>query len=321
MSFVLDQIITFTTQKVANMSPQKNILLEKVKAGIGSDFSKERAHDMFVKSNEQKNLKTNFENEKKFSILRDFIFEYGEVEPQLADNLYQNQYLPNIDKKMAKILGKIHKRFGTKVFIMDEAKIIDANFIYKELEAYGKASKGKARFPNAIEVTTLKDFKCKKFTASGTAYYWTNNISINGTDNLEWVLRHELMHLNDKPYSELYNAFLVMLIKRIQPLKNKLMEQFSKAGIGQEHIPYAFTNADEFVAVAAEGDMKVYNKPFKILLRCFGLPKWGFKLEENPIVARKKFKSDLELKRTIKNNEKILLMHFKNKKKLNIDNI
>lgn len=167
----LRKIATYITHKTTIINPQKKALLEKVNAGIESDYCRQRACDMFVKAGNCNNLKINFNNEKKFSILRDYIFKYGKKEQQLASELYCTQYLSNIDKPMAKILRKIHNRFGTKVFIMDEARTIDANFIYKELEAYAKASKGKAVFPNAIEITTLKDFRCKKFEAGGFAYY------------------------------------------------------------------------------------------------------------------------------------------------------
>ena len=286
----LRKIVTYISHKTNSINPQRMALLKKVNAGIASDYCKQRACDMFAKAGICKNLKTNFNNEKKFSILRDYIFKYGKKEPELAGELYCSQYLSNIDKPMAKILHKIYKRFGTKVFIMDEARIIDANFIYKELEAYAKASKGKAVFPNAIEITTLKDFRCKKFEAGGFAYYGSNNISINGTQNLQWALRHELMHLNDNLVGLIPNDVIVKLMKLL-PKENAIFKQFSKAGISEGHIPYAYTNADEFIAVASEGNVSEYSKQFKMLLRAFGMPKWSFKLQENPIKAKEELKT------------------------------
>lgn len=285
-------------------------MIEKVNAGIESDYCKQRAHDLFVKAGICNNLKTNFNNEKKFSILRDYIFKYGKKEPQLANELYNNQYLANIDKPTAKILRKIHKRFGTKVFIMDEARTIDANFIYKELEAYAKASKGKAVFPNAIEITTLKNFRRKKFEAGGIAYCGPKNISINGTENLQWALRHELMHLNDKLIGILPSDIIVKLMKLL-PKENAISKQFSKAGIGTKHIPYAYTNADEFIAVASEGKMSEYNRYFKLLLRAFGMPKWAFKLQENPIKVKEESRVLKELSKIIKQQEKTYLSTVK----------
>ena len=285
----LKKIATYISRKANSITHQRKALLGKVNAGIESVYSRQRACEMFEKAGICNNLKTNFNNEKKFSILRDYIFKYGKREPQLAGELYCSQYLSNIDKPMAKILRKIYKRFGTKVFIMDEAKTIDANFIYKELEAYAKASKGKAVFPNAIEITTLKDFRRKKFEAGGVAYWGTNNISINGTNNLQWALRHELMHLNDKQKALIYNDIIVKLLKLL-PKENTIFKQFSKAGIDKFHIPYAYTNADEFIAVASEGKMTEYNRPFKMLLRAFGMPKWAFRLQENSIKAKEELK-------------------------------
>lgn len=75
------------------------------------------------------------------------------------------------------------------------------------------------------------------------------------------------------------------------PKESAIFKQFNRAGIEKVHIPYAYTNADEFVAVAAEGKMSEYNKLFKILLRAFGMPKWAFRLQENPIKVKEELKT------------------------------
>jgi hypothetical protein len=86
---------------------------------------------------------------------------------------------------------------------------------------------------------------------------------------------------------------------QLLPKENAIFKQFSKAGLGDAHIPYAYTNADEFIAVAAEGKMSEYSKPFKMLLRAFGMPKWAFKLEENPIKVKEELKTIKRLSRII----------------------
>lgn len=61
--------------------------------------------------------------------------------------------------------------------------------------------------------------------------------------------------------------------------KCKYVEEFENAGISDWHIPYAYTNKAEFLAVAAEGDYSQYSPEFKDLLVKLGLPKWMFNMK------------------------------------------
>lgn len=67
--------------------------------------------------------------------------------------------------------------------------------------------------------------------------------------------------------------------------KCKYVEEFENAGIPDWHIPYAYTNKAEFLAVAAEGDYSKYSKEFKELLVKLGLPDWMFKMNEKNSVG------------------------------------
>uniref|UniRef100_UPI004028F7C2 hypothetical protein n=1 Tax=Candidatus Scatousia sp. TaxID=3085663 RepID=UPI004028F7C2 len=67
--------------------------------------------------------------------------------------------------------------------------------------------------------------------------------------------------------------------------KCKYVEEFENAGIPDWHIPYAYTNKAEFLAVAAEGDYSKYSKEFKELLVKFGLPDWMFKMNKKNSVG------------------------------------
>ena len=57
-------------------------------------------------------------------------------------------------------------------------------------------------------------------------------------------------------------------------------KQLSKGGIDKDHIPYAYTNFAEAIAVTAEGNGKSYNEWYKYLMRFIGMPKWGFNLSQ-----------------------------------------
>lgn len=61
--------------------------------------------------------------------------------------------------------------------------------------------------------------------------------------------------------------------------KCKYVEEFENAGIPEWHIPYAYTDKSEFLAVAAEGDYSKYSPEFKELLVKLGLPKWMFNMK------------------------------------------
>jgi DNA-binding Lrp family transcriptional regulator len=68
--------------------------------------------------------------------------------------------------------------------------------------------------------------------------------------------------------------------KKVRDYKNcKYKEEFLKAGIEANHIRYAYTNRDEFLAVAAEGDTSKYSPEFKEILIKLGMPEFVFDLE------------------------------------------
>lgn len=61
--------------------------------------------------------------------------------------------------------------------------------------------------------------------------------------------------------------------------KCQYVDEFRNAGVAEWHIPYAYNNKAEFLAVAAEGDYTKYSKEFKELLVKMGLPKWIFDMK------------------------------------------
>ena len=62
------------------------------------------------------------------------------------------------------------------------------------------------------------------------------------------------------------------------------MQEFRNAGISDSHIPYAFNDTQEFIAVAAEGDMSKYSPEFKQMLIDFGMPEWMFNMKPKNIL-------------------------------------
>ena len=104
------------------------------------------------------------------------------------------------------------------------------------------------------------------------------------------------MHLNEPSIFAKYTSDieLAKLIRSVIPSKKirvdgiekvvldwencKYREEFLKAGINPEHIEYAYTNRNEFLAVAAEGDLSQYSPEFRNVLIKIGMPEYVFDL-------------------------------------------
>jgi uncharacterized protein YcgL (UPF0745 family) len=110
------------------------------------------------------------------------------------------------------------------------------------------------------------------------------------------IIRHEIMHLNEPTMFTRFSADpeLAKLIRSIIPSRIieidgrkkevldwencKYREEFLKAGVDPEHISYAYTNKNEFLSVAAEGDLSQYTPEFREVLIKMGMPEYVFDL-------------------------------------------
>ena len=104
------------------------------------------------------------------------------------------------------------------------------------------------------------------------------------------------MHINEGSIFASYssNPELAKLVRSIIPSKIikvngrekevldydncKYREEFLKAGIDAEHIEYAYTNKNDFLAVAAEGDLSQYSSEFRKVLMKMWMPEYVFDL-------------------------------------------
>ena len=154
-------------------------------------------------------------------------------------------------------------------------------------------SEGKAFLPRIIDLNCCDAV----YNDSGAYTDIRRNIHYDGAKIYSpHIIRHELMHNNDGSIFAKYaaNEEMAKLIRSIIRAKEvtikgektevldwdncKYREEFLKAGIDSEHIKYAYTNKNEFLAVAAEGDLSQYSPEFKEILIKIGMPEYVFNL-------------------------------------------
>lgn len=208
--------------------------------------------------------------------------------PEMANYLYKEIYLKNekFPDDVLKNLVNINEKYGTKIFLSSDMShaFKSTDFVDEELTKWQIASSGEAKMPPTLDLLTSKrDYIDDKRAygqgvAAGFSELETSGaVSLNGNNytNLTYALRHEIMHTND--------------IKRLNKFpddtgytdKTKYREEFVKIGIGKKnHIDYAYNNPEEFIAVAAEGDLSKCSPDFKQVLIDFGMPKWVFGLDK-----------------------------------------
>ena len=245
----------------------------------------------------------NTNSEKKHPLATDFesftkteSLELFSNKPEQLDYMYEKYYLSKItDAPAKKLCREIYRTYGVRVLLSAKTDNIRKSLrvIKKELEAWKNASNGKAIFPKILDLNSC-DIEYQKASAYTDAY---ENIHNNGAKiNTYTILRHELLHMNEPTRGAGFtnDPDFAKLIRSIIPSKQikvngknktvldwnncKYREEFLKAGIEDEHIKYAYTNRNEFLAVAAEGDLSQYSPEFKEILIKIGMPEYVFNL-------------------------------------------
>ena len=224
---------------------------------------------------------SDLKEEQKFGQLIDYC-EYNDDE--ISEYLY-DKYLESIDiRQIRRKLASINKAYGTKIFLPTSQKEFWAtslDYIEEEWQIWKKASDNKAKYPRVLNLLRADT---GYLTRSKVGQAGSNGIDIDGCLNLEYALRHEMMHLNDESRrnqkfpSSWYEAGGKTIKKEI---RKRYDTEFMVAGINRAHVSYAYKNACEFIAVAAEGDISKYSNDFIKLLVCFGMPKWAVNLTQN----------------------------------------
>ena len=234
---------------------------------------------------EYETIRADFIKETQYSELIEYC-KKSDTDPQMADYLYKELYLKNenFPEDVRKNLVDINEKYGVKIFLstdMQEA-FKSTDFIDEELTKWQKASGAKAKIIPTLDLLTSKrnyvDDKSAYGQSRSGGFCETSNgaVSIDGNsfESVKHALRHEIMHANDtkKDCSFPDDAGYTN--------KTKYREEFEKIGISKDHIDYAYNNPDEFIAVAAEGDLSKCSPEFRQVLIDFGMPKWVFNLDK-----------------------------------------
>ena len=215
---------------------------------------------------------------------------------EMLDYIYEKYYVSKIpDAQTKKLCKVINRKYGVRVLLSNKTRNINKalSIIKQEFGDWTEVSGGKARLPRILDLNI-----CDVRYENARAYsdIW-GNIHYNGAKiYTNKIIRHEIMHLNEPTMFTKYTSDpeLAKLIRSIIPSKKikvngkekeildwdncKYRKEFLKAGINPKHIEYAYTNRNEFLAVAAEGDMSQYSPEFKEVLIKIGMPEYVFNL-------------------------------------------
>ncbi len=176
-------------------------------------------------------------------------------------HLWNKYFLSNpIVSKVKKELEEINQNYGVKIFFDNTPYTITfiekaIDYIKDEFKLWTIAGNKVVKFPKVFDITKfVHSFMFDIRNVLGEAQRERARIRINGCDNIQSTIRHEMMHLNDKSPHKENKTILIPENRRAEMRKNNITDS---------HINYAKTSEDEFKAVFAEGDMDVYSDEFK----------------------------------------------------------
>ncbi|MBE7712279.1 MAG: hypothetical protein E7Z87_00885 [Cyanobacteria bacterium SIG26] len=288
---------------------------ELYKALVNGDKNVKISSDDIAKFNEYRNTHTltaDFTTVARTEEMVRYIGKYPDS--PMANHLY-NKYLeqqkgiwPDDIINQCKALND---RYGTKVVLgahyIDETKEV-LEFIDNELSCWIAASNGKAKIPPAFDFNNFNQAWYDKSDAYGlseagahsrTLYGGTIGSSETSVRMMKCALRHEMTHTNDLGrYVNIAPEILDAIMPKKTIISNgettlipdiengKYYQELRNAGLGNYSIEYAYTNRDEFLAVAAEGDMSKYSPEFKAILVDMGMPRWLFDIDTPDVKAK-----------------------------------
>lgn len=234
---------------------------------------------------------------------------------EIVDYMYNEMYIKNLDipQEVKDKCMEISEKYNSKIFLSSKSEdaASEIKLIDQEYKDWAEATGGKAIYPRVLDMSTINkiyidDTSAYGSRAGGETQQMGAIIRLNGGTeaSIYHALRHEMTHLNDrKPLSPKARDEMNRLFAEISPRKTvrlgslqlkkldyencKYKEEFLKAGIHPTHISYAYNSRDEFIAVAAEGDMSKYSPEFKEVLKKLGMSEDIFKLPvRNPNIIR-----------------------------------
>ncbi|MCM1338439.1 MAG: LysM peptidoglycan-binding domain-containing protein [Muribaculaceae bacterium] len=242
-----------------------------------------------------------------------------EISNHMYSKYLEEMELVGVDRAVIQKCRNLNTDYGCKVML--SADLHDINGVLGVLDAefaeWKQASSGHSKFPPIIDFSTVKSNWYDSTSAYGqgvaaayseTGYDGSLAFANMDGESVKWALRHELTHSNDLKLG--YNIPPQYDLDKIMPKKPRLdaagnqmydssgrpimdpdidncmfVDEFLKAGIGKEHLPYAYNNTLEFIAVASEGDLSKCSPQFRQMLVDFGMPDWQLNMRPKEIVS------------------------------------
>jgi len=231
------------------------------------------------------NMLVDFDKESKLEGLKKYIEKNKISAPEMTDYMYEKYYLNALPPSIKKVHQKILNEFGTKLFYVENPEAPE--LVYKELFQWKKAGGAKFKPPNMIDLSEIKEAFLAKRTGQSFDDVKRIDLKGDGPGIIRYALRHELMHQHDTQFKKVSGVINGVDFDEIQAV-GKYSDELFDAGLNMGGaLDYAYTNKQEFVAVAAQGEFSKYSKEFKKVLIKLGTPEWVFKMEQtNPQVTK-----------------------------------
>ena len=301
-----------------------------------------------IHGNEVRGLKADIKLENRLYGIRQYMKQHPNS--KISNHMY-SKYLEEldtigVDKSVINKCRRLNSEYDCKVMVSANLKEASEvmNYLEIEFDQWKAASGGQAKFPPVIDFSTVKPdwydtgstFVEGNVTAAYSETRYNGSLAFPGMSEsgVAWAMRHEMTHTND--LKNCYNIPPQYDLNKIMPKKTKIIDgrsvtvpdfencmfvdEFRKAGISESHIPYAYNNPAEFIAVAAEGDLSKCSKEFRQMLVDFGMPEWQLNMKPKTsvktsadIISQKERHAFRDLEVNYTNSERGGILGFFNK--------
>lgn len=267
-----------------NSTPQHKSNFQKIKEKLFGSKTQD-LEDLEISGAEMRDLQF----DKEFAPIKKWIANCSD--PKAAAGMYETKYLSRLSPAAREIAAKIDKDFGTKVFMSDTNNPESLQLIYNELLEWKKAGKQDVKFPKVIDCTKIDE---DYVDSNAVAYHQHDgkklSFSSSDSDTLLYSLRHEMMHENDS-YIDfdfgVWNGVNSEYIIKNKKYYDEIQDGLAANGINPAHADYAYTNRQEFLAVAAECDSSYFSDELKGILVKLGMPEWALKMQNKQNISTK----------------------------------
>lgn len=261
--------------KKRDISDVKFAEKERWYSGPRKLFAEAKRKGVTIDTNVDEYMNDALKNYIKYSPLADFMYKYGDSQPEMVKHLYTKGYLEKQRKEVQEFAKRLDKKHGTT--FMSYEPYFDSKGAYhveKELDMFKQVMGAK----RSLDYLEINPYDSKYILEEKVGAYHQRRrgkrfISMPALDSANRTFRHEMIHAIDEN-----------LAQGISPygpnIPEKALEELRKAGAPEHLVEYAKKNSDEAKAVLGEHDITKYSKATKKYMVDNGLPKEVLKLRE-----------------------------------------